>query len=125
MKRIALPAVATALLGAASATQAQPALELKEASYELTLENVTLPSSTVGTVIFRECPECATHSMPVNPATRYFVDGVELSFDKFRAAADTLRSSLGPDLAVGVYVHYALDTSAVNRIRLSKFEFSR
>ena len=57
----------TAFIGTGLATA--QTLEITEYAHELVLGDVTLPSSTAGTLIFRSCESCDPVALPVR---RYF-----------------------------------------------------
>jgi hypothetical protein len=90
-----------------------------EASYELSLDETTLPASLAGTVIFRPCESCNRTSLQVNAATRYVIDGSALSFDEFKARAAAILATPATASRAAIYLHYDLDNNYVTRMRLS------
>ncbi|HEX7080018.1 MAG TPA: hypothetical protein VF329_03290 [Gammaproteobacteria bacterium] len=119
MTKILLPLLAACLLASPNAWAFKRVFELVERSYELTLDTVTLPDSTAGTVIFRECDTCDPKSLRVTSATRYFLDGTELAFADFKQMVEALRAD--DDTIKGVYVHYDIETTNVTRIRVVQY----
>lgn len=119
MMRILLPVLTACLLASSTASAFKRVFELLEGSYELILDEVTLPDSTAGTIIFRECDTCERRSLRVTSGTRYFVNGVELPFTDFKLRAEALRNN--DDDAKGVYVYYDLETTNVTRLRVVQF----
>jgi hypothetical protein len=118
MRTALLIATSCLLFGTASADRR--IVEQLESSYELVLKDVTLPSGAGGTIIFPECENCSLKSMRVNADTRYLLNGTDLALeDLVRRVADIRRN--GTDTNTGVYVHYEIKTSAVNRVRVIEF----
>ncbi len=121
MMRIALSIVAGCLLfGTASADRR--IVEQLERSYELLLGDVTLPGGEAGTVIFTPCETCARETLRVNGDTRYLLNGVDLSLADLKLRVDGIRGN-GGAANTGVYIHYDIKTTQVNRVRV--VEFSR
>jgi hypothetical protein len=95
---------------------AQAALIPLESNYELGLNEVTLPRSSAGQVVIRQCADCDPEVLRVDGSTRYFLDNRSpVSLDELRAAADAVREPA----KTGVYVFYKPETGVVTRIVLS------
>ena len=124
MMRTVLSVLAASALASTTvwAQQHHRILEQLENSYELVLDDVTLPASTVGSIVFKECDTCERRSLQVNPATQYIVNDVEVAFVDLAGIANDIRSR-GHAEDTGVYVHYDIKTSRVNRIYV--YEFAR
>lgn len=76
--------IAAALLSLALPAGAQ--LVTVQQAYEVPLTELRLPASESGTIAFRECDKCVYMTERVSPATRYVVNGHNVSLDKFRDA---------------------------------------
>jgi len=112
IKKILLAFVISASLFGA----AQAALVPLEDNYELGLNEVTLPRSSAGRVVIRQCDGCDPAVLRVDSSTRYFLGNQNsVSLADLRAAADAARK---PELT-GVYVFYKPETGVVTRIVLS------
>jgi len=95
---------------------AQAALIPLEDNYELGLNEVTLPRSSAGQVVIRQCAECDPEILRVDGDTRYFLGTNQpVSLSELRAAAGAARE---PE-QTGVYVFYKPETGVVTRIVLS------
>ena len=98
------------LMGSAGA-----ALVPLEQSYELGLNEVTLPAHSASQVVIRRCAECEVETLPVNGSTTYFVGSRRsANLAEFQAAAEKAT----PD-TTAVYVFYKPETGFVTRIVLS------
>jgi hypothetical protein len=112
MKRIKMTC-ALCLLGLMGSAGA--ALVPLEQSYELGLNEVTLPAHSASQVVIRRCAECDVETLPVNTSTTYFVGSRRsANLAEFRATAEQAR----PD-STAVYVFYKPETGFVTRIVLS------
>jgi hypothetical protein len=112
-------ALAFGLLGPAAA-QGLRVLEQNERPYELTLDQVRLPTVLGGTVTVHACDGCQTISPAVTAATRFFVNGRELPYVDFMAAVADVRKAAGRDQAVFVGVFVDGDAQRVNRIMVRR-----
>ena len=103
--------ISASLFGAAHS-----ALIPLEENYELGLSEVTLPRSSAGQVVIRQCGECDPEVLRVDGSTRYFLGNRKpVSLAELRAAAAAARK---PE-QTGVYVFYKPETGVVTRIVLS------
>jgi hypothetical protein len=114
-KILLVVALALGLLGAASATRV---LEQPEGAYELKLENVVLPQSTAGYVIFKTCAACDQTSMNVAASTVYLVERSAVSLAAFLEAAESFRQMDDGGGITAVYVFYDVESRRVNRLVL-------
>jgi hypothetical protein len=112
-------ALAVGLLGPAAA-QGLRVLEQSELPYELTLDQVRLPTSATGTLTVHACEDCKTLSHSVTTGTRFFVTGRELPYADFTAAVAAVRQAAGRDQAVFVGVFVDKDSQRVNRIMVRR-----
>ena len=80
-----------ALLAVFGTAQAARILEQPEEGYELTLEQVTLPSSASGGVTMKLCESCAYSTHVLTASTQYLVNGQAATFAEFKRFADGLR----------------------------------
>lgn len=112
-------ALALGLLGPAAA-QGLRVLEQNELPYELTLDQVRLPTAASGTLTVRPCEDCKTLSHSLTTSTRLFVNGRELPYVDFMAAVADVRKAAGRDQAVFVGVFVDKDSQRVNRIMVRR-----
>jgi|SRR5687767_7169619 hypothetical protein len=80
-----------ALLAMFGTAQAARVIEQPEEGYELTLTQLTLPSSASGGVTMKLCDACAYSTHVLTASTQYFVNGQVLPFDEFKRIAEELR----------------------------------
>jgi hypothetical protein len=105
-------------LGAMSSAFAVRVLEQPEGAYELDPATVTLPASSVGSVIFRSCPDCSTVTLRVGTATTYEINRVPITFEEFlRRTTELGESSIGWGESL-LTVFYDVETHRVTRIAL-------
>jgi len=106
---IALITILLAYSGAASAT-----LNILEQVAEADAANTTLPRSTAGQVVVRQCNGCKPSVWRVNAATSYYVgmDTQPVALADLLAAATSGQQEM-------VYVFFKPDTNEVTRIVLS------
>ncbi|HEX6998944.1 MAG TPA: hypothetical protein VF322_12450 [Gammaproteobacteria bacterium] len=84
-----------------------------EGRHEVALENLAWPALLAGVLTVRPCPRCARLSLPVTPATRYFVHGRALAAEAFPAAAEAARAASPQAVA---FIYYELATGRVTRV---------
>jgi hypothetical protein len=107
-----------ALLALFGTAHAARVLEQPEQGYELSLEQLTLPSSAGGGVTMKRCDECSYSTHILTSATQYYVNGQILPFDEFKQIADELRGNrraLETTLA-GLFID--VETGRVTRLTL-------
>jgi len=107
-------AIGTLLVSGAISAQS---LELVESAHELTLTDVTLPSSTSGTLIFRSCAQCDPVALPVNSATTYYSARHAMPLADFNLWVNELRGSPGAN-ATFVTVYRDSSNGRVTRIQV-------
>lgn len=103
----------------ANVAQATRVIAQNEDAYELSLGEVSLPSSEAGTVIFKACDDCKTQSMRVTATTIYQVDGRTVTLEDLTKAAEDLRKRDGGTSKTIVYVFYDIKSRRVNRLGMS------
>jgi len=111
-------AVSTLALTTATNSWAYRVLEQIEDAYELTLDQVTLPSRETGSVSFQACESCPTTFLSVTTATKYQRNGEQMNLSDFVAVANelgTLNSDIRPVL---IYVFINIESKRVTRIVL-------
>ena len=59
-----------------------------EQAYEVALSDIRLPRSESGTIAYKECQTCETHTSRVDANTQWLVNGRAVSLKKFREAVD-------------------------------------
>jgi hypothetical protein len=91
-------------------------LEQPESSFELVLADLNLPADTTGSVTFKMCATCRIFSRRLTDSTRYYVNGAQLPYADFVAAAAALQEAASPTelLFAGVFVDN--ETQRVTRI---------
>src|SRR5688572_16980789 len=82
-----------ALLAMFGTAHAARVLEQPEHGYELSLEQLTLPSSASGGVTMKRCDDCPYSTHSLTSATQYYVKGRIFPFDEFKGIADELRGN--------------------------------
>jgi hypothetical protein len=104
-----------AVLGTAHATRV---LDQPESSFEISLSQLTIPSSASGGLTVKACDDCVYSTHVLSAATEYFVNQQLVAFDDFREIAGQVRANRSAlDTAVaGVYIDIA--TGRVNRVAL-------
>lgn len=109
---------ALSLLLVAGAASAGRTLEIVENGTEASLADMTMPSSSAGTVIFKTCDTCDPKSLRVTSDTRYFIGDQQLPLDDFKRAVDRIRQEAGgdPQSIVGVYTER--ESGRVTRIKV-------
>jgi hypothetical protein len=91
-------------------------LEMIEGAYELTLGDVAMPRSEVGTAFFRSCPTCKTNGLRVTAQTHYLISNRELPYADFLRAVEDLRRRAGGNRDTGVGIFYDLGSNQITRI---------
>jgi hypothetical protein len=104
-----------ALLGTLTSAHATRVLEQPERPFELSLEQVTLPSSTSGGVTIKPCEECGYSTHVLTSATRFVVNGRAVAFEEFSLIAEQLRAT-DRSTFVGLFVD--VQTGRATRITL-------
>jgi hypothetical protein len=99
----------------ASVAQARD-IELVEGAYEVSLDAVTLPGSTAGTVSFRTCASCDSVGLRVDGATVYQIGDLTFQLSDFLESTDDIRGSEGGNSGSLVAIYYDLDSNQVTRI---------
>jgi len=107
-----------ALLAIFSTAQAARILEQPEEGYELTLAQLTLPTTASGGVTMKRCDECAYSTHVLTNSTRYFVNGQVLPFDEFKRVADQLRADRVAAETALANLYIDVDTGRVTRVTL-------
>lgn len=104
-----------AVLGTAHATRV---LEQPERSFEISLAQLTLPSSGSGGLTVKACDDCVYSTHVLSTATQYFVNQQPVAFEDFKEIAGLVRANRSAlDTAVaGVYID--IDTGRVTRVAL-------
>ena len=118
MNRAALTLIAClAMLDTAAA---QRTLEVVESAGEFALSQLDLPASDTGTLALKPCAGCPAQFHRVTPATKYVVNGGELTLADFAVVVDEIRATRNADerRLVGVFVDRTSHT--VTRVALHK-----
>jgi hypothetical protein len=104
-----------AVLGTAHATRV---LEQPERSFELSLSQLTLPSSASGALTIKACADCPYRTHILNAGTQYFVNRQIVPFEDFSRIAGEIRANRRAleTAFAGVYVD--VDTGRVTRVTL-------
>jgi len=105
-----------AVLGTAHATRV---LEQPERSFELSLSQLTLPTTANGGLSVKPCESCAYSTHVLNANTQYFVNNQHVAFADFsRIAGDVRGNRRAAETAVaGVFID--IGTGRVNRVTLN------
>ena len=88
-------------------------------AYELSFEQLQVPSSPNGTITFRSCEECEDIVLRATADTRYVYNGEALSLPDFRRMMYRIRSeALRSYTAVTVLHHLETDTLVSIKVTL-------
>lgn len=120
IKRI-LPITLVLLLASMQPAWAVRVLRQIESSYELSLTSVRLPRSPTGSIVFTPCESCLQKSVPVGPATRYFVEGQAVTQAQLLQAAGQIRQSFNDAEHTLVMLHYDIETGVTTRLSLKTY----
>jgi len=104
-----------AMLGTAHAARV---LEQPEEGYELTLTQLTLPSSTSGGVTMKRCESCLYSTHVLTSSTQYLLNNQAVSFDEFKRIADELRDDRVARETALACLFIDVDTGRVTRLAL-------
>jgi len=107
--------VALSLSLAGIASGAPRVLGHPEASYELSLKDLRMPSSSAGSVTLRTCAACQSVTHRVDGATIYLAGNTPMLLPDFLNYAQSL-SAANPDDRVLVGVYYDVESAVVTRI---------
>ena len=90
------------------------AAQLKTISeaYEVSVTDLRLPASEIGTITLRKCPECKFESLQVLETTVYEFNGEQMSLEKFRRSVANLYSSKN----IPVQVLHHLESNQVRNV---------
>ena len=103
--------VVTALLLSLSITAAAQLKTIAE-SYEVSMTDVRLPSTEVGTIAFKRCGDCSYETRRVTRETVYEFNGKRLPLDKFRVSFNSVDRSLN----IPVQVVHHLESNQVTKV---------
>ncbi len=59
------------------------AAEIISRAHEVLITDLLLPTYTTGTISFKECNTCKTHTINVNTATQYYLNDVSIPLSDF------------------------------------------
>lgn len=113
--RILATVALLAMLGTAHAARV---IEQPDEGYELTLAQLTLPSTASGGVTMKRCDECAYSTHVLTSSTQYLVNGQVLPFDEFKRIADDLRDDRVARETALACLFINIDTGRVTRMTL-------
>src|SRR5262245_50442993 len=105
-----------AMLGTAHA--AVRVLEQPEEGYELTLTQLTLPSTASGGVAIKRCDECAYSTHILTSSTQYLLNNQVVSFAEFKRIADELSDDRVARETALACLFIDVDTGRVTRMAL-------
>jgi hypothetical protein len=108
-----------ALLAVVGTAHATRVIEQPERSYELSLSQLTLPTSASGGWTIKACDDCAYTTHVASASTQYFVNRQIVPFADFsRIAGDVRGNRRSLDTAVAA-VFVDVDTGRVTRVTLN------
>ena len=110
------PIIATVLAFTIGAAASARTLDLVEGAYELTLGEVSMPRSPVGTAAFRTCTSCKTIALTVTTRTRYEINGRTYYLPDFLELVTKIRQRDGGNGTTTVGVYYGIDSKQITRI---------
>jgi hypothetical protein len=107
-----------ALLAVLGTAHANRVLDQPERSFELSLSQLTLPSSANGGLTVKACADCAYATHVLTAGTVYFVNNQRVAFEDFSRIAGVVRANRSSlDTAVaGVFID--IETGRVTRVAL-------
>jgi hypothetical protein len=111
---------AVALLGLVNTAGAVRVLEQAERSAELTLNQLTLPAGSDGTLTFKMCTDCRTDRHRVTAGTKYVLDGHEVTLEDFLLATEEIRKSHVANETTTATVFLDLATELVTRVSVRR-----
>ena len=103
--------IVTALLLSVSLTAAAQFKTIAEA-YEVSLNDLRLPQSEVGTIAFKKCSDCDYETRRISRETVWEFNGERLSLEKFRRALATVDRSDN----IPVQVLHHLESNQVTKV---------
>jgi hypothetical protein len=106
-----------AMFGTAHATRV---LEQPEEGYELTLAQLTLPSTASGGVAMKRCDECAYSTHVLTSATEFYVNNQPVPFAEFKRIVDELRGDRNAIENTFLCLFVAVDTGRATRLTLAQ-----
>jgi hypothetical protein len=110
--------VSLALLLTLDTAGAVRVIEQVERAVELTLADLSLPSSDAGTISFSECPNCGVSTHRLTASTVYKANGTVVAYaDLLRVAGEISDKPNGAASAVAV-VFLDLATGRITRIEV-------
>jgi hypothetical protein len=107
-----------ALLATLNTAHATRVLEQPERPYELSLSQLTLPSSTNGGVTVKPCEDCTYSTHVLTDTTLFVVNRQSVSFADFRLIAEELRANQSAEQSTFVGLFVDVETGRVTRITL-------
>lgn len=107
---------ALVLLATAATAHAVRVIEQPERPYELSLAQLTLPSSTSGGLTIKTCETCSYTTHVLTSRTEFYVNGQLVPFAEFSRIAESLGSAQRESTFVGVFVN--VESGRVNRVKL-------
>ena len=119
-RKILLTTLATIAFGSAAART----FEFIEGVHEAVLNQVTLPQSAAGNVVFRECPACEPVVHPVDGNTIYIGSTGEMTLQDFLAEVAAIRATPTGNDTTGAGVFWDLQTNRTTRISLHPGAFA-
>ena len=84
-------------------------------AYEVALSDLTVPTSTNGRILFKECDDCTTATARLTPNTDFVINGRSVRFEKFR----TMTKEVDEADSVPVTVLHHLESGTVVRLSLT------
>lgn len=107
-----------ALLAMFGAAHAARVLDQPERSYEISLSQMTLPTSASGGVTVKACDACAYSTHVMTASTEYFVNHRPVAFEDFSRIAAEVRANrrVLQTAVAGVFID--VETGRVNRVTL-------
>jgi hypothetical protein len=106
------------LLLAFSAADALRVIEQPERPYELSLAQVTLPSTTTGGLTVKPCEDCAYSTHVLTATTEFYVNNQIVPFVEFTRVAEELRALRSTSEATFVGVYVDIESGRVTRVKL-------
>jgi hypothetical protein len=101
---------------AAVTANATRVMEQPERPYEVSLAQVTLPSTTTGGLSVKPCEGCSYSTHVLTSATTFFVNNQAVPYAEFSRITAEIRGSRRESVQVNVFVD--VDSGRVTRVKL-------
>lgn len=85
------------------------------AAYEVAVDDLRMPRSTVGTLTFKRCANCELQTLRVNSKTRYVLNGRDFELNDFR---EELKRVRGKKTEAATVMHH-LESNTITAVMVN------